>query len=214
MTLQINERVDDYEESMRAMLDGMMAGLQTALPGIIESFNAATQTASVLPAIKANVRKQDGSAEQAALPMLVDVPVYFPGGGGYSLTFPIAKGDECLLVFSSRCIDAWWQQSGQQPPMESRSHSLSDAIAFVGLRSKPRALAGLSAGAAQLRGDSGGTYIELSGNAVNIVAPGGITFTTPTLQVSGDVKAGTISLKTHVHLNTQPGSGQSGIPKP
>ena len=29
----------------------------------------------------------------------------FPGGGGFALTFPVAAGDECLVVFASRCID-------------------------------------------------------------------------------------------------------------
>ena len=65
------------------------------------------------------------------------MPVVFPGGGGFALTFPVAAGDECLVVFASRCIDAWWQSGGVGEPMEPRMHDLSDGFALIGVRSQP-----------------------------------------------------------------------------
>jgi hypothetical protein len=60
------------------------------------------------------------------------VPVHFPSGGGYGLTFPIKSGDHCLLMFSERCIDNWFVNGGTAPPDDFRQHDLSDAFALVG----------------------------------------------------------------------------------
>jgi hypothetical protein len=103
------ERSADLGEALRAALGGHQTGVWTALPAIIQSFDATKLTCVAQPAIKAQVRAQDGSTSWVSLPLLVDVPVCFPRGGGCTLTFPVAAGDEALIVFSSRCIDAWWQ---------------------------------------------------------------------------------------------------------
>src|SRR5262249_2190987 len=118
-----------------------------------------------------------GSVSLVNLPLLLDCPVVFMGGGGAVSTFPIAVGDEALIVFSSRCMDAWWQQGGIQPPMEARMHDLSDGFAVVGPRSLARALTNLSTTKAQLRSVDGSTLLELDPTAheVNITAPGGST---------------------------------------
>lgn len=159
--MDLRERIEDPVEALRAALDGRQAQLWTACPGIIESYDAERQTCAVQPAIKGRVESPDGSVASVALPLLVDVPVIFPGGGGFVLTFPIAKGDECLVVFSSRCIDAWWQSGGVQEAMTARMHDLSDGFAIVGPRSQARKLPAVSATATQLRTEDGATYLEI-----------------------------------------------------
>lgn len=125
----------------------------------------------------------------AEYPLLVSVPVYFMGGGGLTFTFPVKAGDECLVLFNDRNIESWVASGAGQPPNTSRLHDLSDGICLVGLRSDPRALVGISTTAAQLRSDDGNTYFEVhsTGGQVNAVAPGGMTFTTPTFTVIGDM---------------------------
>lgn len=68
-------------------------------------------------------------------PILIDCPVVTPQGGGGSLVFPIAAGDECLVLFSDRNIDAWFQSGGSTAPFDSRAHDIADGIAIVGLNS-------------------------------------------------------------------------------
>jgi hypothetical protein len=230
------ERAPDFEEALREALRGWQAGMWTAVPAIIQSFNAAApgqETCTAQPSIQARVQQKDGSFQWVTLPLLVDVPVMFPGGGGYTLTFPVAQGDEALIVFSSRCIDAWWQSGGVQVQAELRMHDLSDGFAFVGLKSQPRVLAGgVKTTAAQLRSDDGATYVELAaGNLVNIKAPGGIDLNGVKIDAAGNVtgpagstiKAPTINgttqvifagknSTTHQHGNVQNGSGISGGP--
>lgn len=159
------------------------------MPGIIQSFNADPITATVQLAIKGIVHAPDGSAQFVNLPLLVDVPVHFPRGGGCTLTFPVAKGDECLVVFAARCIDGWWQSGGVQAPMDPRIHDLSDGFAFVGFFSQATKIGGISTSSAQLRSNDGATYIDLNPatKKVKIVAPGGFDVIAPLSTFSAGV---------------------------
>lgn len=165
------ERFNDSEESVRTAIEGLLAGVWTALPGIVVSFDPVAMTCEVQPAIKPKYRQQDGTLTDLTITVLTDCPVIFPAGGGYSLTFPVAHGDECLVVFSSRCIDAWWQQGGIQPQAELRMHDLSDGFAIMGIRSQPRVLdGGVSTTSAQLRTDDGTSYLELGTGYIKLKA--------------------------------------------
>jgi len=168
-------------------MEGMRSGLWTAMPGIIQSFSASAVTATVQMAIKGIVQDQAGKSQFVNLPLLVDVPVFFPRGGNCTLTFPVAKNDECLVVFASRCVDGWFQSGGIQAPLQPRMHSMSDGFALVGFFSQATKISGISTSTAQLRSNDGSTYVEVnpSGQIVNVVAPGGMTVTTPTFTVTG-----------------------------
>lgn len=166
------ERFEDVIEAIRVALDGRQREIWTALPAILESFDAANQTCQVQPAINALVRQQNGPAQWVQLPLLSDVPLQFAGGGGFTLTFPMQQGDEGLLILSSRCIDAWWAYGGIQNQVEYRMHDLSDGFFIPGIRSVPRALANISTTTAQLRSDDGHTFVEVAGTEVNINTTG------------------------------------------
>ena len=164
------ERYSDPQEAMRSALFGAQSRLWTSLPGIVDSFDPARMVCNVQPTITALARRDDGVIDEIQMPLLLDCPVVFPGGGGVTLTFPIAPGDEVLVVFASRCIDSWWQLGGVQGQAELRMHNLSDGFVLPGVRSQPRRLP-VDTTAAQLRSDDGATYIEiLPGGKVRIQA--------------------------------------------
>lgn len=215
---------DPHQNAVRAF-HGLQAAIQTAMPGIIQSFNAVAMTCVVQPSIKAIAFAQDGTSTDVALPLLVDCPVFFPAGGGCTLTFPIKPGDECLVVFSSRCMDAWWYSGGIQVQAEMRMHDLSDGFVFAGVRSQPRALSAVSTSTTQLRSDDGAAYVSINptsheidaitsgnivanatgsisataGTNVNITATGNVTViaanATVTASVSAIIAAPSIVLK-------------------
>lgn len=184
-----SERSADREEALRVALDGHQAGIWTALPAIIQSFDPGKLTCTAQPAIKGLVRAKDGSTSWVQLPLLVDVPVCFPRGGGCTLTFPVAQGDEALIVFSSRCIDSWWQLGGIQVQAELRMHDLSDGFAIPGPFSQATKISGWSGNSAQLRSNDGSTFIDLnpSTHKIKIVAPGGFEVDAPTNLFTGAV---------------------------
>ena len=130
--MERDQLLNDSETSIRAGLQGLQSGLWTALPGIIQSIDPAKYTVEVQPAIQGVVTGSDGTEQFVNMPLLVDVPLCFPSGGGFLITMPLAVGDEVLVVIASRCIDAWWQNGGVGVPIESRMHDLSDAFAIPG----------------------------------------------------------------------------------
>ncbi len=152
------------DEAYAAQIEGRLKDIHTCLPGIIASFDPDTQTASVQPAIK-RIFTEKGPVN---LPVCVDVPVAFPGGGDFFLTFPVKAGDECILLFSERAIDNWHASGGTQTPAEYRMHDLSDGIAIVGLNSQPHKLAALQTTGAELRTRSRSTYIRLEDGTIYI----------------------------------------------
>lgn len=110
--------------------------------GIIESFDATKQLASVQIALKSVLEvRPDGTQILQERPVLLEVPIMVLYGGGSYLTFPIAPGDNCLLVFNDREIDTWLYNGGLQTPLTGRAHSSADAIAIVGLRSLQNSIA-------------------------------------------------------------------------
>lgn len=147
--------------------------LNCARIGVIQAFNAGGAGDAATVDVKIAQQQvtsiaPNGVRTLADYPVLLRVPVLFPSGGGVTLTFPIAVGDECLVVFNDRALDDWVLNGPGSPPSSSRLHDLSDGIAIVGLRSNPRALENISTTAAQLRSDDGTTFIEVSGPAVKI----------------------------------------------
>lgn len=170
------ERLHSDLQPMLMLMDTLRADLWTAMPGIVQSFDPVAMTCSVQPCILANLQNEKtGKISTVQLPLLLDCPVFFPAGGGYTMTFPIAPGDECLVVFASRCIDAWWQAGGIQAQSLIRMHDLSDGFVFAGVRSQPRVLPAVSTGSVQLRTDDGSAFVEISGTDINAVTPSNIS---------------------------------------
>ena len=112
-----------------ALKKDILSSLHCALPGTVESFDPRTLTAAVRPA----------PLKGLPLPLIRDVPVFFPGNRDRALTFPVSPGDGCLLVFADADVDRWLETGGAEEPASGRTHDLSDAFAFVGFRSRPEA---------------------------------------------------------------------------
>ena len=128
-----------------AIRKDVLFSLHCALPGIVESFDAETRTATVRPAVKHTVSfrpdspgvipsEVEGSPRRSvvSLPLLHDVPVFMP------VPFDVHPGDLCLLVFADCDIDAWFETGEAEKTASGRMHSLSDAFAFVGFKSSRR----------------------------------------------------------------------------
>jgi hypothetical protein len=155
--------LNDAEEAMRLTLDGRQSTIWTAMPCIVKSVNLQKLTIEAQPAIQGTVEDENGVRRSVNLPLLVDVPIVFPSAGGFTITLPIVAGDEVLVVFASRCIDAWWQSGGVQRPMEARMHDLSDGFAIPGPRSQTNLLgAAASATDLEIRNKAGTVYLSLT----------------------------------------------------
>jgi len=224
-----SQLLNDPEQALRLALDGRQSTMWTALPCIVQSVDLSAMTIEAQPTIQGTVFNEDGSTQSVNLPLLVDVPIVFPSAGGFTITLPIKVDDEVLVVFASRCIDAWWQSGGVQRPMEARMHDLSDGFAIPGPKSQPKKISGISSTGAQIRNDAGTTYIEIAADGkIKLVSPSEIDVTgnfkvTGALTVTGTIAATStvtgntattpISLTTHTHISATPGN-PTGPPLP
>lgn len=159
--ISMSERIGDPNQTQESHWTGRQARVWTALPAIIQSFDAEALTCDVQPAIQGKQILEDGTVTAVNLPLLLDCPVVFPHAGGCSLTFPIKSGDECLVVFSARAIDFWWQQGGVQPPAETRMHDLSDGFVIPGPWSQATKIKNVSTEAVELRSDDRKAWISI-----------------------------------------------------
>lgn len=113
--------------------------------GTIQEFDAENQTASVTINYKKTYFRMNSATGLYGpvlvdYPPLTDCPVIVLGGAAGALTFPIAKGDECLVLFNDRDLDNWFQGSSGGGVATTRLHSFADAIVLVGIRSLGKVL--------------------------------------------------------------------------
>ncbi|WP_411368192.1 Gp138 family membrane-puncturing spike protein [Klebsiella pneumoniae] len=210
MPVALSSQLGSKEQADAQLVQAIMSAMRVSMPGIIQSFDPDAVTAVVQPAIKGAEQDEFGAEVSVNLPLLVDVPVLFPRGGGCTLTFPVKAGDECLVIFADRCIDFWWQSGGIQEPVDERMHDLSDAFCIVGPQSQAKKIGGISTTAAQLRTDDGSAFIEVAaGHDVTVKtsgkltasADGGTEITSPEIILNGNVT---------INGNLSQGMGESG----
>lgn len=146
-------------------MDARLAGLFTCMPGVVQSYDSATQSVDVQPAVRSRYEDETGATVVEPLPVIPLVPVVFPGGGGYRVTFPIQKGDTCLLVFANCSIDRWLRAGGVVDPQDDRRHTLNDAFAIFCARDFGHALRNAPTDRMSLGYDTGAT-IEINSSSV------------------------------------------------
>lgn len=204
------ERINDEQETLLFLFDNLQSKIFTQMPGFALSWDDKNDTVVVRPAIKFMRQDRLGNRSWVQLPDLKDVPVIRQRSGDCALTFPIKTGDECLISWGNRCIDAWWQSGGVQQQASFRMHDLSDGFATFGPASLPKVIKNISKTTTQLRSLDGETYVELdpAGQVVSIVANKGINLTaaqgkitmtaqqeidlvTPITNISGAIASGT-----------------------
>ncbi len=199
----LQERTKSNADLLAILKKQTGMSLRCAMPGIIESFNTSEQTVSVYVAIRELIDTY-GNLSWQDIPVLVDVPIVLPRAGGYVLTMPINKGDECLVIFADTCIDGWWQSGGIQNQVEIRRHDLSDGIAIIGLWSQPKVIPDYSMSGAQLRSINGSASITLTDDEI-ILSADSIKIT-----AGGNTIIDGKNFLGHVHGGVEPGGGTTG----
>lgn len=172
------QQTDDIGILVRGAFKGFQATMWTAIPGIVESVNLAENTVEVQPTIQGWFQDQNQKYDWHTMPLLLDVPIMWQKAGGFSITMPVQKGDECLVIFASRCIDSWWNSGGINVQAELRMHDLSDGFAFIGPSSLPNVIPNVSATDVEIRNADGTQKIALqaSGN-ISIVSTATVSVT-------------------------------------
>ncbi len=219
MTLSVNSVPND--PSLSDLLDllkkEIFLGLNSHHIGTIQSFNSTAQT--VVATInytktffQFNSVTQTYVPVQVNYPTLVDCPLVILGGGAAHVTFPVANGDECLLIFNDRDMDNWFQTGQFGPVATGRLHSFSDAIALVGIKSTPNALTSYDAVRAVLTNGNAKCGINPSNNKITLSNTSYGTLNTLLQNILTQLENLCTACAAITVTGVTPGAGVSGVP--
>lgn len=128
----------DTTSNAREAARSAVACVNVALPASVVEYDEATQTATikVVPCFRRKDPAQGGAVVCYDPPDVPGVPVAFPGGGGYSITWPLEAGHTGVLLICDRSLDEWKSQGGTRTePQDPRRHNLTDGVFIPGVRS-------------------------------------------------------------------------------
>ena len=134
-----------------------MKEVGTSVPAVVLNFDSSKQLATIQIAIQ-GVGADGKSFEQ---PPILSVPVYFAGGGGFSIQHKIQAGDEGIALFSQRAIDNFMSKGAGQPNPILRFHDFTDAMFLPGLRSTPNKISNFNADGIGIYKDDGSQKISI-----------------------------------------------------
>lgn len=157
-------------DAVRNSIFSVLNDVHTCLPGIVKSYDPSTNKATIQPALN-----KAFFAGAMPMPILENVPIMFPGGSSFNITFPVKPNDYVLLLFAERSIDLWLSVGGQVTPNDPRKFDLSDAIAIPGLQPFNSNFSGnngndflISFAGSEIRIDSNGAIQIKTGSTVAI----------------------------------------------
>ena len=167
-------------EAVKRTLESFSLGLHVALPGVVRSYDNATQTAEIEPGVQRVILAEDeeeGEDTPEGLPILPAVLVLWPRAGSFFLHFPLVAGDSVMLLFSESDINEWRKSGGVVDPGVPARHGLSGAVAIPGMYPQGSPIASNSA---PMIGHDSGIRIE---------------FTQLSIKVGGDSDAAALASK-------------------
>lgn len=129
-------RIPPLYDVLTGLKSEIFKSLRCCLPAKIIKYDPDKSTVDV----EITLKQQNTKGEILDYPPVSGCPLITLQGGGIGVQFPIVGGDECLVFFSDRCIDAWFQTGSAQKLPNLRMHNLSDGFVIVGVNSLAKKL--------------------------------------------------------------------------
>ena len=184
------------------MMEEQVIGVRVAMPGVIQSFNPETQTATIQISVREKVNI-NGNLTWEDIPPLLDVPLVTIKGGSHLIATAITEGDECWVWFADACYDSAWQSGGtSNVQVDKRRHDLSDSFFMPSLFSQPRKISNYPTEGIQLRNESGTSMVEVIDSTINIL--GG------NINIGSNTTIDNRSFLGHCHSGITPGGSNTG----
>lgn len=152
----------DLTQTLYSVVEKVGKELNCMRVGIVQAFYPDDLTADVLIANKKTINLNADGTQNVKNYALIRAKVCYCTP---FITYPIKKGDECILLFSDREIESWFINGEVNTEGYPRLHDLTDAIAVVGLRSLPNMITILQDALHLFYGNSD---IQLKENQINI----------------------------------------------
>lgn len=167
---------DISNDIVRLILDaieGRLFDVHTGLPATVVSFDPTKQSADVQPLLRRVMVDENESPVTVTIPVITNVPIQYPSGAGWSITWPLAVGDIVYLHFAERSIDDWLEAppGSLVTPTQARKFDLSDAVVLAGIRPRTLPLPNISPTNLRIANETGTVVLELSANSIHVQAP-------------------------------------------
>ena len=122
-----------FVEVIREAITSRLLDVHTAIPAVVQSYDASTQTCEATPVVARTVFDEDGEKVQEELPAISNIPVVWPRGGGFFATLPLTKGDHVMLLFSEAAMGQWRSSGEISEDGDLRRHGLGYPVALPGI---------------------------------------------------------------------------------
>lgn len=130
--LKEGEKQDEVTPTLAGMLQNAMKAvsqeMRVSMPGEVIRYDHKKQLVDVKPYFK---RKYNDGVVQDS-PIIYNVPLAIQRAGASFISMPVEKGHTVLLVFADRSLEKWLSNGEHGEPGDTRTHHLSDAIAYPG----------------------------------------------------------------------------------
>lgn len=164
--------------------------------GIVQEFFKDDLTVDVLIANKKTLGlNADGTQKVADFPLIRAKVVYC----NPYITYPIKKGDECVMIFSDREIESWFINGDTNAEGYPRMHDKTDAVALFGLRSLPNMITLVDNCLNMFYGSS---FIKIENNK--------ITLNATNIDINGTLTINNTPYKDHIHSSGTGTGGNTG----
>lgn len=139
-------------EIIRRAIESRLVEVHTALIGRVVSYDSANQCADIELVSRRPLVDGSGNVTHETLPILPDVPIAFPRGGGFAITWPLNPGDAVQVVFNTYSAAEWVETGEPSNPGDTRAHGLGSAVAYPCVATAAQTLAGAAEPALVLEG--------------------------------------------------------------
>ena len=180
--------------------------IHTSIPCKVVKYDESKQLVDCKPTVKRGYLDEGEKQAVESLPVVTNVPVHFPGGGGFAFTFPIAVGDPGVLNFFECSVDRWLSGDGSEvDPEIYHAHARTDAYFTPGVRPTKAALKAASKSEAWIGTDGAddGSHVKihLEAGTITIGDKLGSDYVALAAKVKAELDKIVVAHNTHKHAS-------------
>jgi len=207
-----DKKIDELSQLFSQFGDELTNKLYTAIPAVIQSFDAEKRRCTILLGTKREL--SDGTIRD--IQQLLNVPVIFPASQEFTIFMPLKKGDAVMAIFSHRGIENFKLNFEIAQASNNSVMSIDSAVVIAGFGAI--SITPADSSSASMQTSDGTNAIILNKDQIQLKVGSATATLTSSLFSSSvpisapDFTANGVSLKTHVHGGVTTGSDPTGVP--
>ena len=172
---------DQLEQALSFCFSQEAKNIHTSVPGVIQAYDPMTKRAEVQIALKTLIGTPE-EHEAHDRPVILDVPILHPSGGGYVIHLPLAAGDAVMLLFAERGIEKFKTTFEISEPTMEAFFMERDAVAIPGFGAMEITPAG---DGLTIQTEDGAQFIHITAEGdMTVTSTQSLTINAPTVTIN------------------------------